>query len=86
MTIKIPGFVGAAGGETRASDAAAFVSLDSTLLLDGLVPMSLLLAIEDFSSIDSAGISALMVDVDVERLPREFFKGPRCVSLNSTRR
>lgn len=86
MTIKIPGLVGAAGSETRASEAAAFVSLDSTLSIDSLVPISLLLAIEAFSSIESAGGSGLMVDVDVERLLREFFRGPRWVSLNSVKR
>jgi hypothetical protein len=46
--------------------------------------MSLLLAMEAFSSNESGGVSALMVEVDVERLPSEFFKGPRWVSLNST--
>ena len=30
-----------------------------------------------------SGVSALMVDVEVDRPVREFFRGPRCVSLNS---
>ena len=47
--------------------------------------MSLVLAIEAFSSIVSAGASALMVEVDVERPLSVFFKGPRWVSLNSAR-
>lgn len=83
MTIKIPGFVGAAGGETRASEAAAHCQPRSNVSTSRPLPMSLLLANEAFSSRDSAGTSALMVDVDVDRLPSEFFKGPRWVSLNS---
>ena len=42
-----------------------------------------LLVLLDFSSIGS-DTSAFMVDVEVDRPPREFFKGPRWVSLNST--
>lgn len=43
-----------------------------------------LVVVVSFSSIGS-GVSALMVDVDVDRPPREFFRGPRWVSLNSVR-
>jgi hypothetical protein len=43
-----------------------------------------LIVVVSFSSIGS-GVSALMVDVDVDRPPREFFRGPRWVSLNSVR-
>lgn len=87
--MRIPGLVGAAGGETMASDAAfsckpSFRSLDR-----GSIPMPLLLLlfmfalfILTFSSI-GCGSSALIVDVEVER-PRGFFNGPRWVSLNST--
>lgn len=44
--------------------------------------MPLLLVVLDFSSIES-GASALSVEVEVDRLPRLFFRGPRWVSLNS---
>ena len=47
--------------------------------------MPLLLVVLSFSSIGS-GISALMVDVEVDRPPREFFRGPKWVSLNSVMR
>ena len=65
MTIRTPGFAGAAGGDTRASDAA----------------MSLLLAMLAFSSILGvgvvSGVSALIVDVDVDRPASVFLRGPR---------
>ena len=44
--------------------------------------MPLLLVVLSLSSIGS-GASALIVEVEVDRLPRLFFKGPRWVSLNS---
>lgn len=47
-----------------------------------LIPMPLLLVILSLSSVVS-GVSFLIVDVDVDRLPRGFFKGPKWVSLNS---
>ena len=47
------------------------------------LPMPLLLMVLSFSSIGS-GVSALIVEVEVDRLPRLFFKGPRWVSLNSS--
>lgn len=48
------------------------------------IPMPLLLAIDAFSSINS-GVSDLIVEVEVDRLPSGFFTGPRWVSLNSTK-
>ena len=48
-----------------------------------LLPISLLLLVLSFSSMGSTE-SALIVEVEVDRPPREFFKGPRWVSLNST--
>lgn len=47
--------------------------------------MPLLLVILSFSSVGS-GVSFLIVEVDVDRLPRGFFKGPKWVSLNSVNR
>lgn len=44
--------------------------------------ISLLLLVLSFWSIGSTE-SALIVEVEVDRPPREFFKGPRWVSLNS---
>ena len=47
--------------------------------------MSWLVDMAIFSSTGS-GVSALIVDVEVDRPAREFFKGPRWVSLNSITR
>lgn len=44
--------------------------------------MPLLVGILSLSSTGS-GVSFLIVEVDVDRLPRGFFKGPKWVSLNS---
>ena len=80
--MRIPGFAGAGGGETKASDAA--VGRERQYQFNGRrygVPISLLVLMLDFSSTGS-GVSALMVEVDVVRL-RGFFKGPKWVSLNS---
>lgn len=44
--------------------------------------MSLLLVILGLSSVGS-GVSFLIVEVDVDRLPRGFLRGPKWVSLNS---
>lgn len=79
--MRIPGFVGAAGGETMASEAAIQCQFYRLLSVEGCEPMPLLLVILSFSSIGS-GASALIVDVDVVR-PRGFLIGPRWVSLNS---
>lgn len=48
--------------------------------------MPLLLVIMSFSPIGSAGSvgSGLIVEVEVDRPPRGFLRGPRWVSLNST--
>lgn len=47
-----------------------------------ILPMLLWVGILSFSSTGS-GVSFLIVEVDVDRLPRGFFKGPKWVSLNS---
>lgn len=44
-----------------------------------------LVVVVSFSSMGS-GVSALMVDVEVDLPPREFLRGPRWVSLNSVMR
>lgn len=48
-----------------------------------LVLLVLLAMVLSLSSTNGSGLSALIVEVDVERPPREFFKGPKWVSLNS---
>jgi len=47
-------------------------------------PMPLLLLVLIFSSATS-GVPGFIVEVDVDRLPSEFFSGPKWVSLNSER-
>ena len=48
-----------------------------------LVLLVLLAIVLSLSSTIGSGFSALIVEVDVERPPKEFFKGPKLVSLNS---
>ena len=48
-----------------------------------ILPISLLLVVLSLSSTGSTE-SAFIVEVEVDRPPREFLRGPRWVSLNST--
>lgn len=46
-----------------------------------LVLVLVLVLVPSFSSVGS-GLSEVTVDVDVDRLPKEFLRGPKWVSLN----
>jgi hypothetical protein len=71
VTIRIPGFTGATGGETRDSEAAIPFT-------DGVAEGGL----EDTGvGASSPFESALIVEVDDDR-PNEEVKGARCVSFN----
>lgn len=73
VTIKIPGLVGAAGGETSASDAAI-------PLLEPVLVLALAELVVGVGS-SGAGESGLMVDVE-EDLPKPLVRGAKCVSLS----
>jgi hypothetical protein len=109
--IRIPGFVGAGGGEMRASEAAGRNVRTGKSATSGEPPLPIPLALDmlgvelpmklGFSSLGvvpalpTAAVasdtgaesvdSALMVEAVVERPVKEFFRGPRWVSLNSGR-
>ena len=65
-----------------ASDAAGEGEQREEQEPNRILPISLLLVVLSLSSTGSTE-SALIVEVEVDRPPREFFRGPRWVSLNS---
>ena len=74
MTIKIPGFTGAEGGDIKASDAL----MSSTVVFSGTR------VVADDVADDAPSVSLpFIVEVEVDLPAKEFFKGPRWVSLNS---
>ena len=50
------------------------------------MPLLLVLVVVLSLSSIGSGVSALMVDVEVDLPPREFLRGPKWVSLNSVMR
>lgn len=82
--MRIPGLEDADGGDIMVSDAAIVCQPDRDMS-QRAVPMSLLVLLIEGATLSSIGscLSGVMVEVEVERPPSEFFRGPRWVSLNS---
>ena len=77
MTIKIPGFAGAEGGDIKASDAL----MSSTVVVFGTSGTRVVA--DDVADVVPSVSLPFIVEVEVDLPPNEFFKGPRWVSLNS---